>query len=119
MAGAPRIDVQPTATRVPRIHRELERFAARPDVHEDALNTLLMKFIVISETHDVLKQARLVNLCARIRNLHTAPVGLPRHQTIAFEQMAHKSFCHGRFIVFCREQLGSRLILGALNVHAV
>ena len=64
MAGAPRVDVQPTATRVPRVNRQLEGFTARPDVHEDALNTLLMEFIVVSETHDVLKQARLVNLCA-------------------------------------------------------
>jgi len=64
MAGAPRIDVQPAAARVTRINRQLEGFAARPDVHEDALNTLLVKFIVISETHDVLEQARLVNLRA-------------------------------------------------------
>ena len=64
MAGSPWIDVKPAATRVPGIHRQLERFAARPDVHEDALNTLLMEFIVIPETHDVLKQTRLVNLCA-------------------------------------------------------
>jgi hypothetical protein len=64
MAGAPRIDVQPAATRVTRVNRQLQRFAALPDVHEDALNTLLVKFIVISETHDVLEQARLVNLRA-------------------------------------------------------
>ena len=64
MAGSPWIDVKPAATRVPCIHRQLEGFAARPDVHEDALNTLLMEFIVIPETHDVLKQTRLVNLRA-------------------------------------------------------
>ena len=64
MAGTPWIDVESAATRVPRINRELEGFAARPDIHEDALNTLLMEFIVISETHDVLQQTRLVNLCA-------------------------------------------------------
>ena len=33
--------------------------------------------------------------------------------------MTDQRFGHGRFIVFCREQLGCRLILGALDVHAV
>jgi len=64
MAGAPGVDVQSTPTCVARINAQLERLTTRPDVHEDALNTLLMKLIVISKTHDVLQQARLINLRA-------------------------------------------------------
>jgi hypothetical protein len=66
MAGSPRVDVQATSPGVARIDRELQGFAPRPYVHEDALHALLMKLIVISKTHNVLKQASLVNLITRI-----------------------------------------------------
>ncbi len=66
MAGSPRVDVQATSPGIARIHRELQGFATRPYVHEDALHTLLMKLIVIPKTHNILKQAGLFNLIARI-----------------------------------------------------
>jgi hypothetical protein len=66
MAGSPRVNVQATAPGIAGINRQLQRFAARPNVHEDALNALLMKLIVISKTHNVLKQAGLINLIARV-----------------------------------------------------
>ena len=71
---AKRVDVEPAAPRVTCIHRQLERPATRPDVHEDALDTLLMKLIVVAKTHDVLQQPLLVNWRACVADLHAAPV---------------------------------------------
>jgi hypothetical protein len=64
VTGTPRIDVQAASPCVARIDRQLEWFATRPNVHENALYTLLMKLIVISKTHNVLEQSRLINLIA-------------------------------------------------------
>jgi hypothetical protein len=64
MTGAPRVDVQATSPCVACIDAQFKRFAARPNVHEDALYTLLMEFIVISKAHNVLQQPSLINLRA-------------------------------------------------------
>jgi hypothetical protein len=66
VTGAPRIDVQATAPGIARINRQLQGFAPRPNVHEDPLYALLVKLIVISKTHNVLQQACLINLIARV-----------------------------------------------------
>ena len=119
MTGAPRIDVQTTTPYVTRINRELQRFAAGPNVHENALHALLMKLVVISKAHNVLKQSCLIDLIARVGNLNTPPIGLTCHQTIAFEQVAHQCFRNRRLIVLRLEQIWRWLIVSALNVHAV
>jgi hypothetical protein len=66
MAGAPRIDVQATAPGVAGINRELQRLAPCPNVHKNALHALFMELVVISKTHNVLKQSSLINLIARV-----------------------------------------------------
>src|SRR5450830_1855669 len=48
VAGAKRVDVQPAPARVAGIHGQLQRFAMRPDVHEDALHALLVKLVVVA-----------------------------------------------------------------------
>ena len=98
MAAAPRVDIHPTSTRVTRIDGELGRFAARPNIHKDALHAMLMKFIVVAKTHDVLQQTSLVNLRPAVADADTAPVGLTRHQTIAFQQVTVKRLCDRRFV---------------------
>ena len=97
MAAAPRVDVHTASARVTGIDGELGRFAARPNIHKDALHAMLMKFIVVAKTHDVLQQTGLVNLRPAVADADTAPVGLTGHQTIAFEQMADQSFGHRLF----------------------
>jgi len=97
VAAAPRVDVDTAAPRVTRIHGELGGFATRPDVHEDALHAMLVKLIVVAKTHDVLKQAGLVNLCAAVTDADTAPVGLACDQAIAFQQIAEQCLCDRRF----------------------
>jgi hypothetical protein len=64
VTGAPRVDVQAAPPCVTGVHRQLQRFAPRPNVHEDALYALLMELIVISKAHNVLQQASLINLIA-------------------------------------------------------
>ena len=78
-----------------------------------------MKFIVIAKTHNVREQARLINLSARVGDLHAAPIGLPRHQTIAFEQMTDQGFGHWRLLAFGLQQLRCGQVTRAFNVHAV
>ena len=94
MAAAPGVDVHTAPPRVTRLHAQLGRLAARHDVHVNALYTMLVKFIVIAKTHDVLQQTCLVDLRAAVADADTAPVGLAGHQAIAFEQMADESFGH-------------------------
>ena len=115
MAGAKGVDVQTTAAGVARINRELERFAARPDVHEHALHALLMELVVVAKTHDVLQQTFLVDLCAGIADLHAAPVRLARDQAVAFEQVAHQHLRHGAF-VFCLRRSAQQLRRGGVMV---
>ena len=103
MAAAPRVDIHTASARVTRIDGELGGLAARPNVHEDALYAMLVKFIVVAKTHDVLQQAGLVNLRTAVADADTSPVGLTRHQTIAFQQIAVKRFCHRRFVGGCSE----------------
>lgn len=85
MAAAPWVDVHTASARVTRIDGELGGFAARPNIHKDALHAMLVKFIVVAKTHDVLQQTGLVNLRPAVTDADTAPVGLTRHQTIAFQ----------------------------------
>ena len=98
MAAAPRVDIHTTTARVTRIDCELGGFAACPNVHEDALYAMLVKFIVVAKTHDVLQQTGLVNLRPAVADADTAPVGLTRHQTIAFQQVTVKRLCDWRFV---------------------
>ena len=99
MAGAKGVDVQSAAAGVAGVDGQLDGFAACPDVHEDALHALLVKFVVIAKAHQVLQQTFLVNLRAAVLNLHAAPVGLAGDQTIAFEQIADQGFGDGCFFV--------------------
>ena len=85
MAAAPWIDVHTASARVTRIDGELGGFAACPNVHEDALYAMLVKFIVVAKTHDVLQQTGLVNLRPAVADADTAPIRLSGYQTIAFE----------------------------------
>ncbi len=98
MAAAPWVDVHTASARVTRIDGELGGFAARPNVHEDTFNAMLVKFIVIAKTHYVLQQTGLVNLRPAVADADTAPIGLTRHQTIAFQQVTVKHLCHRRFV---------------------
>ena len=98
MAAAPRVDVHTASARVTRIDGELGGFAARPNVHEDALHAMLVKFIVVAKAHDVLQQTSLVYLRPAVADTDTAPVGLTRHQTIAFQQVTVERLCHRRFV---------------------
>ena len=85
MTAAPRVDVHSTSARVTCINSELGGFTACPNIHEDALHAMLVEFIVVAKTHDVLQQTGLVNLRPAVADADTAPVGLTRHQTIAFQ----------------------------------
>ena len=85
MAAAPRVDVHTASARVTGIDGELGGFAACPNVHEDALHAMLVEFIVVAKTHDVLQQTGLVYLRTAVVDADTAPVGLTRYQAIAFE----------------------------------
>ena len=98
MAAAPRVDVHPASARVTRIDGELGGFAPCPNIHEDALHAMLVKFIVVAKTHDVLQQTSLVYLRPAVVDADTAPVGLTRHQTIAFQQVTVKRLCDWRFV---------------------
>ena len=52
-AGAERVDVEPAAARVARVHRQLGRLAAAPDVREHALGARLVELVVVAKAHDV------------------------------------------------------------------
>ena len=83
MAAAPRVNVHPASARVTCIDGELGGFATCPDIHEDAFHAMLVEFIVVAKTHDVLQQASLVYLRTAVADADTAPIGLTCHQTIA------------------------------------
>ena len=85
MACSKGIDIQATAACVAGINTQTTGVTTRPNVHEYALHTLLVKFMVIPKTHQVRQQSLLVNFIAGIVNLHTAPVRLTRDQAVAFE----------------------------------
>ena len=65
MAGPPGVDVQAAAPRVACVDGQLDRLAAAPDVHEDALHALLMKLVVVAKADDVAQQPGLVDLAGR------------------------------------------------------
>ena len=85
MAAAPWVDIYAASTRVTRIDGELGGFAPCPNIHEDALHAMLVKFIVVAKTHDVLQQTCLVYLRTAVADADTAPIRLSGYQTIAFE----------------------------------
>ena len=85
MAAAPRVDIHAASARVTCINSELGGFTACPNIHEDALHAMLVEFIVVAKTHDVLQQASLVYLRTAVADADTAPIGLTCHQTIAFQ----------------------------------
>ena len=85
MAAAPRVDVHPASARVTRIDGELGGLAPCPNIHEDAFHAMLVKFIVVAKTHDVLQQTCLVYLRTAVADADTAPIRLSGYQTIAFE----------------------------------
>ena len=97
MAAAPRVDVHPSSPGVTSLHTELGWLATSQDVKVDALDAMLVKLLVVAKAHDVLKQTRLVDGRPAVGDADAAPIRLPRHQTIAFEQMADEGFGHRWF----------------------
>lgn len=85
MAAAPRVDIHPAASGVACINSQFGRLATGPDVHEHALYTMFVKFIVVAKTHDVLQQPCLLYLRSAVTDADTAPIRLACYQTIAFE----------------------------------
>ena len=74
---------------------------------------------MVSKTHDVLQQTRLVDLRACVTDTHTAPIGLACYQAIAFEQLAGEGFCHRRFIQLRCQQLWRGLVVRAFQIQTV
>lgn len=85
VAGAQGVDVEAASTGVAGIDHQAYGLAALPDVHKNALNALLVEFVVVAKTHQVLQQAGLVDGAPGIADLHAGPVGLSGDQTVAFE----------------------------------
>ena len=120
MAGAPGVDVEPAAARVARGHAQLGGPAALPDVHEHALDAVLVKVVVIAKADDVAQQPGLVDLRAGVADLHAAPVGLAGDGAIAFQQAAGQCFFHRLLVEGGRQQIGRRAGHGlAFDVEAI
>ena len=119
VAGAEGVDVESATACVAGVDREFDRLAAGPDVHEEAFHALLMEFVVVAKTDQILQQTLLVDLRAGVLNLHTAPVGLASDEAIAFEQVAGQGFGDWRFFMVGAQQLGGGLVLRALYIEAV
>ena len=64
VAAPKRVNVQPAAPGVPGIHRQFDRLAARPHIHENPLYAVLMKLVVVAKAHQILQQTFLVDLRA-------------------------------------------------------
>ena len=75
--------------------------------------------MVVAETHDVLQQAALLDLRTAVVNLHTAPIGLPGHQAIAFEQIAGQHFGHRLFIHSRLEQFWRGGVVVTVDVEPI
>jgi len=74
------------------------RLAALADVDKHALHAILMKPGVTAKTHDVSQQTGLLDLRAKVTDLHTGPIGLAGNRAIAFEQPAGQHLGHRLFI---------------------
>ncbi len=119
VAGAQRVDVQPATAGVARVHRQLDRAAARPQVHEDALHALFVELVVVAEADQVPQQAGLVDLGSAVLDAHAAPVRLPGHQAVALEQVAGERFRDGGLAMVRMQQLRGGGVVRALHVQAV
>ena len=78
-----------------------------------------MKLVVVAKADDVAQQPSLVDGRAAVADLHAAPVGLARHQAVAFEQVAGEGFGDGGLRGIGTQQLGRRLVVAAFHIQAV
>ena len=88
--AAPRVDIQAAAARIACIDGKFLRFAMGQDIDEDALDALLVEFIVFAKTNQVAQQAFLLDLRAGIVDLHAAPVRLAGYEAIRFQEVRHQ-----------------------------
>src|SRR5215813_4249367 len=66
LAAPPRIDIEPAAARVARIHAERSRRTALSDVHVDALDAMLVEIGVIAERDEIAQERRAIDARTRI-----------------------------------------------------
>src|SRR6185312_10864738 len=91
-AAAERVDVQPAAAGVARVHAESLGRAACGDVHVDALHALLVEFAVGAERDEITQQALAGYRRAAVGDPHTAPVGLAGDRAVGAQQVGDESF---------------------------
>ncbi len=80
--ATPGIDVQAAAPRIAGIDCQFLRLALAQDVHENALDALLVELIVVAKPNQVLQQTLLINLRANVADLQAGPIRLARYQAI-------------------------------------
>ena len=80
---------------------------------------MLVEFIVVAKTHDVLQQTSLLYLRPAIADADTAPVRLTRYQAIAFQQVAVKRLGHWCFVGSSTEQFRRRLVMAAVQIQSI
>ena len=119
MTAAPRVDVHPSSPGVTSLHTELGWLATSQDVKVDALDAMLVKFLVVAKAHDVAQEPRLIDLRPAVADLNTAPIGLARHETIAFEQMAGQRFGHRLLIVLDTQKIRLGSVLITFDVQTI
>ena len=76
MAGSKWIDIQTAAPCIAGIDTQLAGLTARPNIHKNALNALLVELIVVAKADDVLQQCLLVDRLTAVADLHRSPIGL-------------------------------------------
>src|SRR5690606_40300435 len=83
--GAEGVDVEAAAAGVAGVHRQAAGPAALQDVHEDALDALLVEIGVLAEGDQVAQQAVAGDARAGVADLHAGPVRLAGHRAVGLE----------------------------------
>ena len=82
------VDIQPAATCIESLNRQVIGRALRRNIAKNSLNTLLVKLLVLTVSNQIFEQANAIYLMAAVNDMDTAPIRLRGNRTKRTQQMA-------------------------------
>ena len=117
--AAPGVDIQTAASRIAGVNGKRFRLAETENIVKDALDALLMEFVMVAERDQIAQELLAVDFRPTILDLHRAPVRLVGNQAVGLQQMADQRLFHDFAAGGALQVVGAELIVIDLDILIV
>ncbi len=114
-----RVDIQTAASRIAGVNGKRFRLAETENIVKDALDALLMEFVMVAERDQIAQELLAVDFRPTILDLHRAPVRLVGDQAVGLQQVADQRLFHDFAAGGALQVVGAELIVIDLDILIV